>query len=349
MLDLGKIEGLLEEKEQIPGERFKLGQRVRVYLFDLKRGGGRGVQALVSRTHRNIIKRLFELEVPEIFEGRWRSRPSRVSQAAARRSPSGRARIALIPSARASACVAARINNVINELNGEKIDIILWSPDPAQFVANALSPVKPLNVELRESDHTALVTVPERQLSLAIGKEGQNARLAAKLTGWRIDVIRPDDMRARRSRRAPSRPAPIPMRNAAITMTNEEDSAAPAQAQSWQPKPRHIPLRTCIACRRSRPKRELIRIVRTPDGHVVLDPTGKKSGRGAYLVRGAFCWEPALRKGKLEHEFDVTLSPEDRADSKPISRRCLSRKRPRRPNRKGKSHEPRRRRQGTTP
>ena len=92
-----------------------------------------------------------------------------------------------------------RINNVINELNGEKIDIIQWSPEPAQFVANALSPVKPLNVELRESDHTALVTVPERQLSLAIGKDGQNARLAAKLTGWRVDVIRPDESRAEES------------------------------------------------------------------------------------------------------------------------------------------------------
>jgi N utilization substance protein A len=90
----------------------------------------------------------------------------------------------------------SRINNIINELNGEKIDIIQWNPDPTQFVANALSPVKPMKVELREDDHTALVTVPERQLSLAIGKEGQNARLAAKLTGWRIDVIRPEDTHA---------------------------------------------------------------------------------------------------------------------------------------------------------
>src|SRR4029077_14275436 len=103
------------------------------------------------------------------------------------------------------ACIGvrgSRINNIINELNGEKIDIIQWNPDPAQFVATALSPVKPLNVELREDDRTALVTVPERQLSLAIGKEGQNARLAAKLTGWRIDVIRPDDARATESQNA---------------------------------------------------------------------------------------------------------------------------------------------------
>ncbi len=193
LLDLGKIEGVLDEKEQIPNERLRPNQRVRVYIYELKRGGGRGVQALVSRTHRNIIKRLFELEVPEIFEGR-------VEIKAIAREPGSRSKVAVWAREDGidpiGACVGvrgARINNVINELNGEKIDIIVWSPDPAQFVANALSPVKPLHVELRESDHTALVTVPEKQLSLAIGKEGQNARLAAKLTGWRVDVARPGD------------------------------------------------------------------------------------------------------------------------------------------------------------
>jgi len=193
VLDLGKIEGVLEPKEQMPGERVRPQQRLRVYVFDLKRGGGRGVQALVSRTHRNIIKRLFELEVPEIFSGQ-------VEVKAIAREPGSRTKVAVWARQDGvdpiGACVGVRgtrINNVVNELNGEKIDIIQWSTDPAQFVANALSPVKPLHVELRESDHTALVTVPERQLSLAIGKDGQNARLAARLTGWRVDVARPSD------------------------------------------------------------------------------------------------------------------------------------------------------------
>jgi N utilization substance protein A len=193
LMELGKIEGVLDEKEQIPNERLRPNQRVRVYIFELKRGGGRGVQALVSRTHRNIIKRLFELEVPEIAEGR-------VEIKAIAREPGSRSKVAVWAREDGidpvGACIGVRgtrINNVINELNGEKIDIIVWSPDPAQFVSNALSPVKPLHVELRESDHTALVTVPEKQLSLAIGKEGQNARLAAKLTGWRVDVARPGD------------------------------------------------------------------------------------------------------------------------------------------------------------
>jgi N utilization substance protein A len=193
VLDLNKIEGLLEAKEQIPNERMRIGQRVRVYLYELRRGGGRGVQALASRTHRNIIKRLFELEVPEIYDGQ-------VEIKAIAREPGSRTKVAVWARQEGidpiGACVGVRgtrINNVINELNGEKIDIILWDPDPATFVANALSPVKPIAVELRESDHTALVTVPERQLSLAIGNRGQNARLAARLTGWRIDIVRPEE------------------------------------------------------------------------------------------------------------------------------------------------------------
>ncbi len=193
ILDLNKIEGVLDEKEQIPGERLKVGSRARVYIFDLRRGGSRGVQAMVSRTHRNIIKRLFELEVPEIYDGQ-------VEIKAIAREPGSRTKVAVWARQEnidpIGACVGVRgtrINNVISELNGEKIDIILWNPDPAQFVANALSPVKPLSVQLREADHTAVVTVPEHQLSLAIGNKGQNARLAAKLTGWRVDVQRPSE------------------------------------------------------------------------------------------------------------------------------------------------------------
>jgi N utilization substance protein A len=191
VLDLGKIEGLLEKREQVPNEKIHPQQRLRVYVFDLRRGGGRGVQALVSRTHKAIVKRLFEQEVPEIYDGI-------VEIKAIAREPGSRSKVAV--AARQDgvdpigACVGmrgTRINSVVNELGGEKIDIIQWDADPAQFVANALSPVKPLHVELRESDHTALVTVPEKQLSLAIGKEGQNARLAARLTGWRVDVLRP--------------------------------------------------------------------------------------------------------------------------------------------------------------
>jgi N utilization substance protein A len=186
-----KVEGVMPPSEEVPTERYRVGQRLRVYVYDVRRVQGRMLQILVSRTHRDLIRRLFESEVPEIYEGT-------VEIKAIAREPGSRSKVAVVARQEGldpiGSCVGvrgSRINNIVHELNDEKIDIIQWSPDPATFVANALSPVKPLKVELRESDHTALVTVLERQLSLAIGKDGQNARLAAKLTGWRVDVTKP--------------------------------------------------------------------------------------------------------------------------------------------------------------
>jgi transcription termination/antitermination protein NusA len=226
ILDLGKIEGVLEEKEQMHGERIRIGQRLRVYVYDLKRGGGRGVQAMLSRTHRNIIKRLFELEVPEIFSGQ-------VEIKAIAREPGSRSKVAVWARQEGidpiGACVGmrgTRINNVVNELNGEKIDIILWDTDNVKFIANALSPVKPIGVELREADHTALVTVPEKQLSLAIGKEGQNARLAARLTGWRVDVARAG------SARGSEAPGSSDKVEASLSRVEAPQAQAQAQAQA---------------------------------------------------------------------------------------------------------------------
>ncbi|HLI90192.1 MAG TPA: transcription termination factor NusA [Ktedonobacteraceae bacterium] len=186
-----KVEGVMPPSEEVPTERYRVGQRLRVYVYDVRRIQGRMLQILVSRTHRDLIRRLFESEVPEIYEGT-------VEIKAIAREPGSRSKVAVVARQEGldpiGSCVGvrgSRINNIVHELNDEKIDIIQWSPDAATFVANALSPVKPLKVELRESDHTALVTVLERQLSLAIGKDGQNARLAAKLTGWRVDVTKP--------------------------------------------------------------------------------------------------------------------------------------------------------------
>jgi len=186
-----KVEGVMPTSEEVPTERYRPGQRIRVFVYDVRRIQGRMLQILVSRTHRDLVRRLFESEVPEIYEGT-------VEIKAIAREPGSRTKVAVVARQEGldpiGSCVGvrgSRINNTVHELNEEKIDIIQWSPDPATFVANSLSPVKPLKVELRESDHTALVTVLERQLSLAIGKDGQNARLAAKLTGWRVDVIKP--------------------------------------------------------------------------------------------------------------------------------------------------------------
>ena len=186
-----RVEGIMPPGEEVPTEHYRVGQRLRVYVYDVRRIPGRMLQIMVSRTHRDLVRRLFESEVPEIYEGT-------VEIKAIAREPGSRSKVAVVARQEGldpiGSCVGvrgSRINNIVHELNEEKIDIIQWSPDPATFVAHSLSPVKPLRVELRESDHTALVTVQERQLSLAIGKDGQNARLAAKLTGWRVDVMKP--------------------------------------------------------------------------------------------------------------------------------------------------------------
>jgi len=191
LLEFDKAEGVMPPGEEVPSERYRVGQRLRVYVYDVRRTQGRNLQIMVSRTHRDLVRRLFESEVPEIYEGT-------VEIKGIAREPGSRSKVAVVARQEGldpiGSCVGvrgSRINNIVHELNDEKIDIIQWNSDPATFVANSLSPVKPLRVELRESDHTAIVTVPERQLSLAIGKDGQNARLAAKLTSWRVDVTKP--------------------------------------------------------------------------------------------------------------------------------------------------------------
>jgi N utilization substance protein A len=186
-IDLGRVEALLPLSETMPGERFKQGDRVKTYITRVEKST-KGPQIFVSRTHPGLIKRLFELEVPEIYDGIVEIRS--VAREAGQRS-----KIAV--SSRdeqvdpVGACVGhrgMRVQTVVNELRGEKFDVIPWSDDPEEFVANALRPAKVTRVEVDEEQKVARVVVPDHQLSLAIGKEGQNARLAAKLTGWKIDI-----------------------------------------------------------------------------------------------------------------------------------------------------------------
>jgi N utilization substance protein A len=189
-VNLGKVEALLPRAEQIPTERYRHNQKIRAYIVEVNKTS-RGPQIILSRTHRNMLRRLFELEVPEIFNGQ-------VEIKAIAREPGSRSKIAVVATQDGidpvGACVGqrgVRIQAVVNELNGEKIDVVEWSSDPAKFIANALSPAKVLTVTLSEDengDKVANVVVEDKMLSLAIGKEGQNARLAAKLTGWRIDI-----------------------------------------------------------------------------------------------------------------------------------------------------------------
>lgn len=186
-LDLGRTEGVLPASEQVRTEHYRMGQRLKVYLVEVHRTG-RGPQVLVSRTHRNLLRRLLELEVPEIHSGV-------VELKSIAREAGHRSKIAVAARQQGvdpiGSCVGLRgirIQNIVNELNGERIDIVEWHPDPATFIANALSPAPVDSVAVNSEEKVATVVVPDRQLSLAIGREGQNARLAARLTGWRIDI-----------------------------------------------------------------------------------------------------------------------------------------------------------------
>lgn len=187
VINLGRTEGIMLPSDQISSERYEVGQRIKGYIYEVK-NSSKGPSVFISRAHPYFLKRLFELEVPEIYEGL-------VEIKSIAREAGARSKISVYSMDDSvdpvGACVGPRgirVQNIVSELNGEKIDIIKFSKDPEAFIANALSPSKVVAVLVNEEEKKARVIVPDYQLSLAIGKEGQNARLAAKLTGWKIDI-----------------------------------------------------------------------------------------------------------------------------------------------------------------
>ena len=187
LIDLGRVEALLPAAEQVPTERYRIGQRLKVYLLEVVQSA-KGPRVIMSRSHPDLLRRLFELEVPEVFNGIVEIK-SIAREAGYRSKVAVAARQERIDPV--GCCVGLRgirIQNIVGELNVEKIDVVMWDKDAPVFIANALSPAQILNVELDDKEEVATVVVPDKQLSLAIGKEGQNVRLAAKLTGWRIDI-----------------------------------------------------------------------------------------------------------------------------------------------------------------
>ncbi len=188
IVNLGRTDAILPEKEQIPRERYRQGDRIRAYIYDVDLTA-KGPQIVLSRTHPNLLIELFRQEVPEIYEGI-------VEVKAAVREPGGRAKIAVVSHDRdvdpVGACVGmrgTRVQAVVQELRGEKIDIIHYTPDPAEFVCRALAPAKVSKIILDENEHSMECIVPDDQLSLAIGKKGQNVTLASRLTGWRLEIL----------------------------------------------------------------------------------------------------------------------------------------------------------------
>lgn len=188
VVDLGKLEGVMPLKEQIPTEKYKVNDKIRAYVMDVERGVKGAPQVIISRANGDFVRKLFELEIPEIYEGV-------IEIKSVSRDPGSRSKVAVYsPNENidpVGSCVGQkgiRIQNIINELNGEKIDVIEWNSDPSIYISAALLPAQVLAVDINEEERFAQVIVPDDQLSLAIGKSGQNVRLAAKLTTWKIDI-----------------------------------------------------------------------------------------------------------------------------------------------------------------
>jgi N utilization substance protein A len=228
ILDVGKgVEAVLATTEQSPLEHYRIGQNVKAFVLEVRRGP-KGPTLMVSRTHKGFLKRLFELEVPEIHNGTVEIR-------AIAREAGSRSKVAvssrqegLDPVGATVGQRGARVQAVVAELGGEKIDVIPWNDDPSQFVANALSPAQVLSVDIDTEHRIANVTVPERMLSLAIGREGQNARLAARLTGWRIDI---------RSDVSVAEAKAAEVAGPAVAAVNEAAAAAAAAAEAAEGEP----------------------------------------------------------------------------------------------------------------
>ncbi|MHB8085625.1 MAG: transcription termination factor NusA [Dehalococcoidia bacterium] len=214
VVDIGKTEAIIPQNEKVPTERYRQGQRLKLYIVEVARTT-RGPQVIASRAHRNLLRDLLILEIPEISSGT-------VEIKAVAREAGYRSKVAVTTRQSnidpVGCCVGLRgirIQNIVNELSGEKIDVVQWSDDPKVFIANALSPAQVLSVSLNEAETTALAKVPDKHLSLAIGKEGQNVRLAAKLTGWRIDIKSASELEAEK----------------ALLTENAEEEAAPAAGE----------------------------------------------------------------------------------------------------------------------
>jgi len=255
MLDLGRAQAVLPPQEQIPTERYRIGQRLKVYMVEVAKTA-KGPKVIVSRSHPELLKRLFELEIPEVTNGTVeiksvaREAGFRSKVAVAARQPG------IDPVGCCVGLRGIRIQNIVSELNGEKIDVVQWNPDAGTFIANALSPAQITAVELHRAEGLATVIVPDKQQSLAIGKEGQNARLAAKLTNWKIDIKPASVWEAERAARpaeaeavatAEETPAPVA---AAVDETAaaevpetvaEAPAAKPAEEETAQPVKFEIP------------------------------------------------------------------------------------------------------------
>ena len=329
-VNLGKVDAMLNSEEMIRGEVYHPTQRIKVYVLEVK-DTPKGPKVLVSRTHPEFVKRLFEEEVTEVHDGI-------VEIKSIAREAGSRTKIAVWSNNPdvdpVGACVGvngARVNAVVDELNGEKIDIINWDENPALLIENALSPAKVIYVLADPDEKTAKVVVPDYQLSLAIGKEGQNARLAARLTGFKIDIK--SETQARESGDLLEYEEDYYEDENEDEDSRDESSEEVAEGTeeesgvcdrgcvcrrrsgvSMAVPAKKIPLRKCTGCQEMKQKKDMMRVLKTAEGQIVLDTTGRKNGRGAYLCRSMSCFEQAVKDKGLERSLKVKV-PEETYES----------------------------------
>jgi N utilization substance protein A len=308
ILDVGKnVEAILATTEQSALEHYRIGQNVKAFVLEVRRST-KGPQIFVSRTHKGFLKRLFELEVPEIHNGT-------VEIKAIAREAGSRSKIAvasrqdgLDPVGATVGQRGARVQAVVAELSGEKIDVIPWSDDPAVFVANALSPAQVISVDIDEEHRIASVTVPERMLSLAIGREGQNARLAARLTGWRID-IRSDVSVA--EAKAAAADAATPAQPAAVPAASDQATVEPAaEAAAATTKPKRTTRKVAASAETGEAVAEI-----APDNKAAATTKPKRASAKAASAKAA----PA--KAASAKDADATTASESAAPAKPARAR----------------------------
>jgi transcription termination/antitermination protein NusA len=319
LIDLGRVEAVLPSNEWMSNERYRIGQRLKVYMVEVAKTP-RGPRVIVSRSHPELLKRLFELEVPEVSNGTVeiksvaREAGFRSKVAVAARQPG------IDPVGCCVGLRGIRIQNIVSELSGEKIDVVLWNADPFAFIASSLSPAQIVAVELNKTDGQATVIVPDRQLSLAIGKEGQNARLAAKLTGWRIDIKPASVYEAERAAAKPAEDAAAAAAAAELPVGAEPVAAAvgkeaaelPVEEETEEVKTKPVIEEAVIGKpvnfeQKAKPGKVEIRFAEDILGPKAAQPEGGKANKKKKKGSGKSTEEEGARprKGGRRQEFVV--------------------------------------------
>ncbi len=309
-IDLGRTEAILPAGEQIPTERYRVGQRLKVYLLEVVRTT-REPRVVVSRSHPNLLRRLFESEVPEVFNGT-------VEIKSIAREAGYRSKVAVAAQQDGidpvGCCVGLRgirIQNIVSELNGEKIDVVSWNSNVAAFIASALSPAQVLSVELNDEEGVATVVIPDRQLSLAIGKEGQNVRLAAKLSEWRIDIKSASDAEAQRMAEAKllaetEEKAPageeLPAEIATIEPAGAAEAVEPLSTLDAAPIPQEVPSEPQVTAEKPRLRFAEDILVSAP-----AKPEAKAKKRKKKDIRGKESAEDGIKLKKLRRGIEAPV------------------------------------------